>query len=191
VRRRLGLCVAVAAALALSGCAAPAADDALADLRSTVVAIADQAAAGDTAGALSALAALEAEVQNAAADGHLTSERAAAVQQSIDLVRADLQPAATPEPTASTPPDDSGTASTVDDETEQSTDDGSDSGGEDTDGSDDADEAVEAPTPVAPPVVDSTAPAAPTTESGPGGDNKGPGNNNGKGPGDKGGPGKG
>jgi hypothetical protein len=70
--------------------------------RTQVVAIADSSAAGDYAGALAALDALQAEVDAAVADGSLEGDREERIVEAIALVRADLEAAiaaaATPEP---------------------------------------------------------------------------------------------
>ena len=70
--------------------------------RTQVVAIADSSAAGDYAGALAALEALQAEVDAAVADGSLEGDREQRIVEAIALVRADLEAAiaaaATPEP---------------------------------------------------------------------------------------------
>ena len=87
----------------LSGCAGPAADlDANTgrDLQSRVLVVANAAADGDTAGALAALDALEAQLAAAEAAGTVSATRAADIRAAIALVRADLSPAVeTPTPT--------------------------------------------------------------------------------------------
>lgn len=87
----------------LSGCAGPAADlDASTgrDLQSRVLVVANAAADGDTAGALAALDALEAQLAAAEAAGTVSATRAADIRAAIALVRADLSPAVeTPAPT--------------------------------------------------------------------------------------------
>jgi len=102
----------------LAGCAATPGDiagDAAAQLQTTVVSIAETAAAGDSAGALTKLDLLQQQLDAALADGSVSAERAAAIQSRIDVVRADLQPAPlptvepAPEPTpAQTANDDDG-----------------------------------------------------------------------------------
>ena len=85
----------------LAGCAATPgdiADDASAQLQATVVSVAETAAAGDAAGALAQLDVLQQQLDAAVAAGSVTSERAAAIQSRIDVVRADLQPAVEPAP---------------------------------------------------------------------------------------------
>ena len=87
--------VALTVAVTLSGCAA-ASDEIAAGtselMQSTIVTAAGQAASGDSTNALATLDTLQAQLQDALAAGDITAERAATVQQSIDLVRADLQP---------------------------------------------------------------------------------------------------
>jgi hypothetical protein len=101
-RMRAGaVAVVLAVGLGLSGCVAGSVDitaETGEQLQSTVLAVADQAAAGDSAGALATLDALQARLDEAVAAGDVSAERAAAIQQAIDLVRADLQPVTTPEP---------------------------------------------------------------------------------------------
>lgn len=95
----------------LSGCAGPAADlDASTgrDLQSRVLVVANAAADGDTAGALAALDALEAQLAAAEAAGTVSATRAADIRAAIALVRADLSPAVetpapTPEPSSVAP----------------------------------------------------------------------------------------
>ncbi len=80
---------------ALAGCATTPGDissGTAGELQTTVVAIAESAAAGDAAGALAQLDALQQQLDAAVADGSVSAERAAAIQSRIDLVRADLQP---------------------------------------------------------------------------------------------------
>ncbi|MCS5717595.1 hypothetical protein N1027_05525 [Herbiconiux sp. CPCC 205763] len=95
--RRLLAPALLAAVLVLTGCSG-ATNGLTAEvgkqLQSTVVTAADQAAAGDTAGALTTLDTLQTQLQQATDSGDISAERAATVQASIDLVRADLQPAA-------------------------------------------------------------------------------------------------
>lgn len=92
---------------ALAGCAATPADissGTAGELQTTVVAIAESAAAGDAAGALAQLDALQQQLDAAVADGSVSAERAAAIQSRIDLVRADLQPPPVVEPTTEPAP---------------------------------------------------------------------------------------
>lgn len=112
---------AFAAAIALTagvlaGCAATPGDIAsgtAAQLQTTVVSIAETAAAGDAAGALSQLDVLQQQLDAALADGSVSAERAAAIQGRIDVVRADLQPA--PLPTVEPAPEPTPAQTTNDD----------------------------------------------------------------------------
>lgn len=104
--RRFAVTAALAGALALSGCAATSTDlaDATAGtMQQSVVLIAERAAAGDIAGALAELDALQARLDAAEGAGTISAERAGRVQQRIDLVRADLLALAT-QPTPVTTP---------------------------------------------------------------------------------------
>ena len=69
--------------------------------RAQVVAIAEASAAGDFAGAIAALDALQAEIDAAVADGTLTAEREQRIREAMTLVRADLDAAIA----AATPPE--------------------------------------------------------------------------------------
>jgi hypothetical protein len=85
-----------AAALLLGGCAATPADlDAKTAvlLQNTVVDAAEQAAAGDSTGALTTLGTLESQLDFATATGDVTDARAEEIRSSIALVRADLEAA--------------------------------------------------------------------------------------------------
>ncbi len=98
--RRLAwlICVAAVAAV-LAGCAtAPLtlSRQASTDLQAGVVAVAESAAAGDQATALTRLDELQERLDAAVAAGDVTAERAASIQGAIEVVRADLQPAPTP-----------------------------------------------------------------------------------------------
>lgn len=106
-------------ALLLSACAGAApglAATAARDMQETVVTIAQHAAAGDPAAAVAELDALQQRLDAALAADDITADRAALVQRSIDLVRADLEGVlaenATPAPPAT---EDAGTGSTSDD----------------------------------------------------------------------------
>jgi len=120
-RARLAAVLASAAIIAssLAGCAAPSVDlsqAAAGALQEGVVAVAESAAAGDPATALTRLDELQQQLASALADGDVSTERAATIQAAIDVVRADLQPAPVTEPapepepesTVSTPVDDGG-----------------------------------------------------------------------------------
>lgn len=96
MNRRLRLaCVAavLATLLAVAGCSAtPGLDTPTsAEWQSRVLAIAESAEAGDIPTALLDLDALEAETAQARTDGEISAERAAIIQQSIDVVRSDLE----------------------------------------------------------------------------------------------------
>lgn len=102
-RVRLGAVLASAAIIAssLAGCAAPSGDLSQATagaLQKGVVAVAESAAAGDPATALTRLDELQQQLASALADGDVGTERAATIQAAIDVVRADLQPAPVTEP---------------------------------------------------------------------------------------------
>jgi len=113
VRRRgysLLATVAVTVTVALSGCGGAPQEIAAGTselMQSTIVTAAGQAASGDTMSALATLDSLQTQLQNAVTSGDITSERAVTVQQSIDLVRADLQPipTVTPAPEETTVPE--------------------------------------------------------------------------------------
>ena len=82
-------------ASALAGCAAATPEissTASSEMQTTVVSIAESAAAGDAATALAQLDALQQQLDAAVADGSVSAERAASIQTRIDLVRGDLQP---------------------------------------------------------------------------------------------------
>src|SRR5215207_7824220 len=91
----------------LAGCAATPpglSGEASSSLQAGVVAVAESAAAGDSAGALTRLDELEQTLDAALAAGEVTDERAADIQEALDTVRADLQPASTPTPTPTAEP---------------------------------------------------------------------------------------
>lgn len=80
----------------LGGCSSPSSELApqtSEGLQARVVMIADLAAAGDHATALSELAVLHGEAAEARASGAISLERARTIEQSIALVRADLEAA--------------------------------------------------------------------------------------------------
>lgn len=95
--RRLRLFSAVAliaGGLAVSGCATTQSGldpQTSQQWQAQVLAIAEGAEAGDVATALAELDALETDATQARADGEITAERAAIIQQSIALVRSDLE----------------------------------------------------------------------------------------------------
>lgn len=94
-RLRLGCVAAVLATLlAVAGCSAtPSGLDTPTSVewQSRVLAIAESAEAGDIPTALLDLDALETETAQARTDGEISAERAAIIQQSIDVVRSDLE----------------------------------------------------------------------------------------------------
>lgn len=101
--RRLAVATAivVSAAMGLGGCASSPAEIAPSTsevMQSTIVTAAEQAAAGDTSAALVAIDSLQAQLEKAIASGDVSASRAISIQQSIDLVRGDLQPAPVVEP---------------------------------------------------------------------------------------------
>jgi uncharacterized membrane protein YgcG len=116
MRRRL-LTFLVLAALSpglLVGCAAdpPTLSSGVSSqMQSAVVSIAESAAAGDFPAATAQLDKLQAQLNAALAAGEVTAEKAAAIQEAINLVRADLQPPA-PAVEPPTPPTDTGEPST-------------------------------------------------------------------------------
>lgn len=100
-RRFRVLCAAaiIAGGLAFSGCATTGSSlDAQTseEWQSRVLTIAESADAGDVATALSDLDALETEATEARAEGEISAERAAVIQQAIAVVRSDLEAAAAP-----------------------------------------------------------------------------------------------
>ena len=104
--RRMIAGIALATALAISGCAfTSTSPDAATSrpLEQTVLAITTAVAAGEWATADRDLDALSAQVDTALAEGTLTVERAAEIRAAIDLVRDDIAaelapPGETPEP---------------------------------------------------------------------------------------------
>ncbi|GAA1210677.1 hypothetical protein [Rhodoglobus aureus] len=100
-------CAAILVTAALTGCAPtePELDSAAASkMQESVSLVTEAAAAGDPAGALAALDALEAQLKEDTASGAISADRSARIQASIDLVRADLtaalpKPEPEPEPT--------------------------------------------------------------------------------------------
>lgn len=114
-------------ALALCGCSAAGSGldaQTSADWQARVVAVADLAVSADSASGLAELAALEAQVLEARRSGDISAERAAIIQQSVALVRADLQAAGTP-PTV---PEPLGTDVVIDDPAGDGTEDEGDDG---------------------------------------------------------------
>ena len=85
----------------LAGCAPTPTDMAASaanQLQSAVAAVTQSAAAGDIAGAITHLDALERRLREATAAGDIPADRSAKIEASISLVRADLT-AALPTPT--------------------------------------------------------------------------------------------
>ena len=105
--RRSGLLAAAAISMSLafglSGCVASA-DDAAGDMHASVVQIAERAVAGDYAGALAALALLDGDVAEALESGSIDAAREQEISAAIDLVRADLEAAASAATPAPAPP---------------------------------------------------------------------------------------
>ncbi len=100
--------LASALAFGLGACTSTGAQPG-ADLRSSVVQIAERASAGDYAGALAELALLDQDVAAASEGGSLDAEQEQAIREAMDLVRADLLAAEvattpTPTPTPTTTP---------------------------------------------------------------------------------------
>ena len=111
--RAVSPAAALAAGLAfgLAGCGASS-DQVSAAMHTSVVQIAERAAAGDYPGALAELALLDRDVTSAVENGSLDATREAEIRAAMDLVRADLEAAdvaSTPTPTpdpATVPTDD-------------------------------------------------------------------------------------
>ena len=155
----------LAATILLAGCApsTPALSAEISEqLQNDVVALANAAAAGDTAGAQGALAVLETRLAEGLAANTITADRGESIQAAVELVRADLVALTTPEvepttatetttPVETTPPVETPTVE---------------------------------PTPVAP-----TEPTGPPTDENQPGNGNGPGNGNTTGPGNGNGPG--
>ena len=130
--RLTSLAAAIALSAALTACATTTPEiesGTSTEMQTTIVSIAESAAAGDPTTALTQLDALQQQLEAAIADGSVSMERATAIQTRIDVVRADLQPAPAPtvepapvEPAPETPVDDGGD------------DDGDDGGGNDNSG---------------------------------------------------------
>jgi len=104
--RRLGAVayIGVAVMVMLAGCAPSSPDDLDANravaLQESVIGVATLAADGDIEGAVLALDALQADVDEAVAADELSAERLAIIQDAIDLVRVDLA-GLVPEPSPS------------------------------------------------------------------------------------------
>ena len=105
MRRRITLAaaaVSAALALGLGGCAAQPSPSA--DLRDSVVQIAQRASVEDFTGAMAELLLLERAVDASVAEGELDDAREAEIRAAIELVRADLTAAASPTPTPTPTP---------------------------------------------------------------------------------------
>ncbi len=90
----------------LAGCApsTPALSSEISEqLQNDVVALANAAAAGDTAGAQSALAVLETRLAEGLAANTITADRGESIQAAVELVRADLVALTTPDVEPTTP----------------------------------------------------------------------------------------
>lgn len=141
--RRLGTLVAALAlgAAILAGCTptpTSTAPQLSTEMQSMVVAVAEAAAAGDSASALARLDELQQRVDAALAAGEVTPQRAAEIQAAIDLVRTDLQPA--PEPSVAPAPEptaDPGVTEDQNDDNPGPGDNGKDDDGERGGGNDD------------------------------------------------------
>lgn len=85
--------VAVGLLLPLAGCTSDPVDlqaTTAANLQGEILEISEAAAAGDFASAQSLLTAMQSNLRTAAASGQVSSERSAAIQSAINLVRDDL-----------------------------------------------------------------------------------------------------
>lgn len=182
-RRRITVALAIAVwAAALAGCtgAMPSIQPTIAkQLQSSVVDIAQSAAAGNPSQALSRLDALSTAVQASTASGAITGERAAVIRAAIAKVHADLTaasqstpPTAEPSPGSSDTSSGSGSSSTPSSTQTPATgtDDGGNGGsssGDDTSGGSTPPPATSTSSPSDSPTQDPSAPPA-TTESTPG-----------------------
>jgi hypothetical protein len=107
-RRRAALpaaAIAVALTFGLSACNTPA--DTSATMHTSVVQIAERAAAGDYAGALAELALLDRDVAAALDTGRIDTAQEQEIRAAMELVRADLEAAevaTTPTPTTEPEP---------------------------------------------------------------------------------------
>ena len=94
LRRRAARAFAVGVfAVGLTGCGGAAPEfkaDAAVQLQQRVLAVTEAAAGGDPAGALTSLQQLAADLDAAAADGHLSFQRHQSITVAVDAVRADL-----------------------------------------------------------------------------------------------------
>jgi hypothetical protein len=102
-RRAILPAAAIAVALAFGLSACNSAENTGAAMHTSVVQIAERAAAGDYAGALAELALLDRDVAAALDAGHIDADREQEIRAAMELVRADLEAAevaTTPTPTA-------------------------------------------------------------------------------------------
>ena len=159
----------LAATILLAGCApsTPALSTEISEqLQNDVVALANAAAAGDTAGAQGALAELETRLAEGLAANTITADRGESIQAAVELVRADLVALTTPDVEPTTPAETTTPVETT--------------------------APVETPT-VEPTPVAPTEPTGPPTDGNQPGNGTGPGNGNGNGtttgPGSENGPG--
>ena len=95
----------IVVALLLTGCVGTnrPAVDVTRDLQAGVVAVADAAAAGDASGGLNALDALEQRLAEEVLAASIDADTAAAIQNAITVVRADLTSMVVPEVTPTAP----------------------------------------------------------------------------------------
>lgn len=117
VGTKLLAAAALALCVTLSGCTSQPLDideSVGHTMQTTVVMAANQAASGDSSTALLTLDTLQIQLQQAIEGRQISAERAALVQESLDVVRADLQPAETP-----TSPNDLGPTETPPDDTNE------------------------------------------------------------------------
>ncbi|BDV31909.1 hypothetical protein [Microbacterium terricola] len=107
IRRAAASLVAIALAVTLAACGTAPVDlarSASSVMQDSVVSVAEAAAEGDLATAVAQLDELQQRLDQAIADGDVSAVRAGAIQASIDAVRADLEAAAAPEPSATPTP---------------------------------------------------------------------------------------
>ena len=104
-RRAMLPAAAIAVALAFGLSACNSAENTGAAMHTSVVQIADRAAAGDYAGALAELALLDRDVAAALDAGRIDAEREQEIRAAMEFVRADLEAAeVATTPTPSAPP---------------------------------------------------------------------------------------
>jgi len=104
-RRAILPAAAIAVALAFGLSACNAAENTGAAMHTSVVQIAERAAAGDYAGALAELALLDRDVAAALDAGRIDADREQEIRAAMELVRADLEAAeVATTPTPTTPP---------------------------------------------------------------------------------------